>query len=123
MFPYRPLAASLVAASAVQSADNVAQAKAVMESTSTAAKAGNKGAAYKGEELAGKAKFTLPQARLIALKEHPGIVADEELETETGGSGLRYSFDIKDAKGTHEVGVDAKTGKVLEDKPEGLIDD
>lgn len=42
-----------------------------------------------------------------------------ELEKERGGSGLRYSFDVKDGKTTHEVGVDAKTGKVLEDSVEG----
>jgi uncharacterized membrane protein YkoI len=59
------------------------------------------------------------EARAIALKAHPGKITDEELETEKGGSGLRYSFDIKGAKGTQEVGVDAKTGKVLENKLEG----
>ncbi|MET3106451.1 putative membrane protein YkoI [Oxalobacteraceae bacterium GrIS 2.11] len=77
---------------------------------------------YKGEKLAVDAKFTIEQARAIALKAHPGIVTDEELEKESGGSGLRYSFDIKnnkDDKVTYEVGVDAKTGKVLENKKEG----
>jgi uncharacterized membrane protein YkoI len=38
---------------------------------------------------------------------------------EKGGSGLRYSFDIKSADGLYEVGVDAQTGKVLENKKEG----
>ena len=116
------LATSIVAASAVQAADKGAQAQAAMESTSTNAKS-VKTAAYKGEELASQAKFTLAQARVIALKAHPGTVTDEELEVEQGGSGLRYSFDIKDAKGTHEVGVDAKTGKVLENILEGLVHD
>jgi len=41
------------------------------------------------------------------------------LEEERGGSGLRYSFDIKNNKVTYEVGVDAKTGKVLENAREG----
>jgi uncharacterized membrane protein YkoI len=34
-------------------------------------------------------------ALAIALKAHPGKVTDEELEREAGGTGLRYSFDIK----------------------------
>ncbi len=38
---------------------------------------------------------------------------------EKGGSGLRYSFDIRHGKVTQEVGVDAKTGKLLENAPEG----
>ena len=61
----------------------------------------------------------MEQARAIALKAHPGQIADEELEQERGGSGLRYSFDIKDGGVTQEVGVDAKTGRVLENKAEG----
>ena len=75
--------------------------------------------AYTGEELAKDAKLTLFEARTIALKSFPGKVIDEELEKEEGGSGLRYSFDIKNGSVTHEVGVDAKTGKLLENNPEG----
>ncbi|OIQ86872.1 hypothetical protein GALL_312700 [mine drainage metagenome] len=33
--------------------------------------------------------------------------------------GLRHSFGIKSGKHTQEVGVDAKTGKVLENDREG----
>ena len=69
--------------------------------------------AYTGEELAKYAKVTLPEARAIALKAFPGKITDEELEKEKGGSGLRYSFDIKNGGVTHEVGVDAKNGKLL----------
>ena len=76
-------------------------------------------AAYTGQQLAGKARITIEQARAIALKAHPGQITDEELEQEGGGSGLRYSFDIKNGAVTHEVGVDAKTGRVLENKAEG----
>ena len=61
----------------------------------------------------------MSQARSIALKAHPGKITDEELERERGGSGLRYSFDIKSGGITQEVGVDAKTGKVLENAKEG----
>jgi uncharacterized membrane protein YkoI len=76
-------------------------------------------AAYTGQEFAGKARITMEQARAIALKAHPGRITDEELEREGGGSGLRYSFDIKNGAVTAEVGVDARTGRVLENKREG----
>ncbi|MEO6799842.1 MAG: PepSY domain-containing protein [Rhodanobacter sp.] len=62
-------------------------------------------------------------ARKIALKAYPGKIVTQELEQESGGSDLRYSFDIKSAKATHEVGVDAKTGKVLENSVEGADSD
>ena len=75
--------------------------------------------AYTGQNLAKDAKVSLTEARAIALKAHPGKITDEELEKEKGGSGLRYSFDIKRGAVTQEVGVDAKSGKVLENKKEG----
>jgi uncharacterized membrane protein YkoI len=75
--------------------------------------------AFKGQEYAKEAAITLVQARAIALKAVPGKITDEELEKEKGGSGLRYSFDIKTDGTTHEVGIDAKTGKVLENSIEG----
>jgi hypothetical protein len=74
---------------------------------------------YKGEALAAKAKVTLDQARAIALKARPGKITDYELENEHGGSGLRYSFDIEANAKPYEVGVDARKGLVLENKPEG----
>jgi uncharacterized membrane protein YkoI len=75
--------------------------------------------AYTGEKLARHARISITQAREIALRAHPGKITDEELEREHGGSGLRYSFDIKAGSATQEVGVDAATGKVLENKTEG----
>ena len=75
--------------------------------------------AYKGENLAPHAKIGISQARAIALKAHPGAITDEELEREAGGTGLRYSFDIKRGGSVREVGVDAKTGRVLENSAEG----
>ena len=74
--------------------------------------------AYTGQELAGNAKITIDQARSI-LKARPGTITDEELEKEKGGSGLRYSFDVKSGKVVYEVGVDAQTGKILENSKEG----
>lgn len=75
--------------------------------------------AFPGEQLAKSAKITMNEATKIALKARPGKLISEELERERGGSGLRYSFDIKSHGTTYEVGVDAKTGKVLENDKEG----
>jgi uncharacterized membrane protein YkoI len=75
--------------------------------------------AYTGEKLAQGAKITIEQARAIALQARAGAITDEELEREKGGSGLRYSFDIKSDGAAYEVGVDAQTGKVLEKRRRG----
>ncbi len=75
--------------------------------------------AFTGEKLLPQAKVTLPQARKVALNAYPGKIVSEELEQESGGSGLRYSFVIQHEKVKHEVGVDAKTGTVLENAVEG----
>ncbi|HET7675293.1 MAG TPA: PepSY domain-containing protein [Gammaproteobacteria bacterium] len=61
-----------------------------------------------------QASISLQQAERIALKAFSGQIISKELEKERGGSGLRYSFDIRRGKVVHEVGVDAKTGEVLE---------
>ncbi|MDB5448384.1 MAG: peptidase [Phenylobacterium sp.] len=74
---------------------------------------------YAGQELAPQAKISLSQAQAIAMKARPGKITDKELEKEGGGSGLRYSFDITSQTVKYEVGVDAQTGKVLENKREG----
>lgn len=70
--------------------------------------------AYSGHQYAKQARISLAQARSIALKAFPGTILKQELEKEAGGSGLRYSFDIRNKRSVHEVGVDAKTGKLLE---------
>lgn len=75
--------------------------------------------AYTGQKYAGEATISMAQATRIALEAQPGKIIDRELEREGGGSGLRYSFDIEAGSVTHEVGVDAKTGKVLENSVEG----
>lgn len=72
----------------------------------------------KGHEFEAQSKVTLADARSIALKARPGKIVDQELEKEGGGSGLRYSFDIVSRHKTIEVGVDAMTGKVLENGAE-----
>jgi uncharacterized membrane protein YkoI len=75
--------------------------------------------AFTGQKYAKDAKISLAAARKIALKVVPGSIVSEELEREKGGSGLRYSFDIRRHGVTHEIGVDAVTGKVLENSVEG----
>ena len=74
---------------------------------------------FAGSNLLPQAKVTLIQARATALAARPGTITDQELEKERGGTGLRYSFDVKANGKTFEVGVDARTGKVLENKAEG----
>lgn len=73
---------------------------------------------FTGHEYASRAVVTLAQARTTALKARPGKITDQELEKERGGSGLRYSFDVKSGGRTYEVGIDAKSGKVLENGSE-----
>lgn len=72
-----------------------------------------------GSELMPMAKVSLGTARATALRARPGRITDQELEREGGGSGLRYSFDVVSHGKTYEVGVDAKTGAVLENQAEG----
>ncbi len=77
------------------------------------------GHALDGARYLKDARITLKQARATALKTVHGTLVAEELEKESGGSGLRYSFDIRVGKAVHEVGIDARTGKVLEHSIEG----
>jgi uncharacterized membrane protein YkoI len=79
--------------------------------------------AYTGQALEKNVKISMEQATAIALNARPGQITDKELENEGGGSGLRYSFDVKSGGVTYEVGVDAQTGKVLENNREGANPD
>jgi uncharacterized membrane protein YkoI len=78
---------------------------------------------FVGAELLPMAKVKLAQARTTAIRAHPGVITDQELEKESGGTGLRYSFDIRSHGKTFEIGVDARTGKVLENAAEGANPD
>lgn len=71
-------------------------------------------AAHGDAKLLAEAKLSADAARQIALKAQAGTVKEWEIEREPGGSGLRYSFDIEAGGKLHEVGIDAKDGKVLE---------
>ncbi len=74
--------------------------------------------AYPGEKLASQAAVNIVRARTLANAVVPGKILTQELETEAGGSGLRYTFDIRGAHGVREVGIDAKSGRVLENSAE-----
>lgn len=66
------------------------------------------------------AKLSMAQARAIALKKAPGKIVESDYEKEKGA--WRYSFDIRQGKRIHEVGVDANTGQIVEDMFEGTKD-
>lgn len=66
------------------------------------------------------AKLTMAQARAIALKAAPGKLISGEYENE--GGGWRYSFDIQQRGHVQEIGVDANSGKIVENKSEGPVD-
>jgi uncharacterized membrane protein YkoI len=74
---------------------------------------------FNGRQFAKDAKISLDDARRIAQKACAGVIVAEELEHERGGSGLRYSFDIRKDGIIREVGVDSVTGAVLENSQEG----
>lgn len=65
---------------------------------------------------AGPAKIGMARAKAIALRAAPGTVVESDYEKENGG--WRYSFDIRQGKRIHEIGVDAFTGKIVEDSYE-----
>lgn len=78
--------------------------------------------AYTGENLEKTVKVSASQAKAIALKKERGTIVDMELERETGGSGMRYTFTLNVKGITREVGVDANSGAVLEDTLETAND-
>lgn len=95
----------------------------ILASTSAIAVAAGPASAFKGHELAKEAKVSIAKASELALTARKGAITDEELEHESGGSGLRYTFDIKQGKVMYEVGVDAVTGEILENQTEGADGD
>jgi uncharacterized membrane protein YkoI len=102
---------------------NVLLAAVLVAGGATASAAVAAAPTYAGHEFAAQAHVQLATAEKLALKARPGVITDRELEKERGGSGLRWSFDIKSQGKTFEVGVDAKDGQVLENKAEGAHPD
>lgn len=78
------------------------------------------GVAAQAAPQAPKPRLTMPQARAIALKAAPGKLISGEYENE--GGAWRYSFDIQQRGHVQEIGVDANSGKIVENKSEGRVD-
>lgn len=67
-----------------------------------------------------KPKLSMHEARAIAHRAAPGKIISSEYEKE--GGAWRYSFDIHQKNNVQEIGVDAMTGKIVENKSEGKAD-
>ena len=65
-------------------------------------------------------KISMVHARAMALKLAPGRIISSEYEKE--GGIWRYSFDIQQKGNVQEIGIDGRTGKVVENKSEGKVD-
>jgi predicted small secreted protein len=71
---------------------------------------------YAGENMASETRIDIASARARALSERPGQVTSQSLQRRDGGSGLRYSFDIQSDSVNYEVGVDAVSGAILQNR-------
>ena len=67
-----------------------------------------------------KPRISMAQARATALKLAPGKVISSEYEKE--GGIWRYSFDIQQRGNVQEIGIDGRTGRIVENKSEGKKD-
>ena len=65
-------------------------------------------------------RISMAHARAMALKLAPGKIISSEYEKE--GGIWRYSFDIQQKGNVQEIGIDGRTGKVVENKSEGKKD-
>lgn len=65
-------------------------------------------------------KISKKQATAMALRLAPGKVISSEYEKE--GGIWRYSFDIQQKGNVQEIGIDGRTGKIVENKSEGKVD-
>lgn len=67
-----------------------------------------------------KPHISMAHAKAMALHLAPGKVISSEYEKE--GGVWKYSFDIQQKNNVQEIGIDAMTGKVVENKSEGRHD-
>jgi uncharacterized membrane protein YkoI len=65
-------------------------------------------------------KISKASAQAKALKLAPGKIISSEYEYE--GKGWRWSFDIQQKGHVQEIGIDGRTGRVVENKSEGKKD-
>lgn len=66
------------------------------------------------------AAISMAHARATALRIALGRVISSEYEKE--GGAWRYSFDIQQRTHVQEIGIDAQTGRIVENKSEGRTD-
>lgn len=86
----------------------------------TAAALAVPGASAAAANHAPKPRISEAAARGIALKLAPGKITSSEYELE--GGGWRWSFDIQQKNHIQEIGIDGRTGRVVENKSEGKVD-
>jgi uncharacterized membrane protein YkoI len=67
-----------------------------------------------------KPRVSMARAKAMALKLAPGKIISSEYEKE--GGIWRYSFDIQQKGNVQEIGIDGRTGKIVENKSEGKKD-
>jgi uncharacterized membrane protein YkoI len=65
-------------------------------------------------------RISMAHARAMALKLAPGRIISSEYEKE--GGIWRYSFDIQQKGHVQEIGIDARSGRIVENKSEGKVD-
>lgn len=71
-----------------------------------------------GKKYLEQARIQPEQARALALRAFDGRIVYERIENKPGGSGLRYSFVIKNSRAEkHRVDIDANDGATLENTP------
>jgi predicted small secreted protein len=63
------------------------------------------------------APIPIERARVAALTNRPGTITHEHFQPGADGNGARYVFDILDDGAAYTVGIDARTGAVLENTP------
>lgn len=66
------------------------------------------------------ARISLKQAADIAFRARPGEITGRTLEYQKGGTGLRYTFSIREKATTYEVGIDARSGAILKNARQGV---
>ena len=67
-----------------------------------------------------KPNISMAKATAMALKLAPGRIISSEYEKE--GGVWRYSFDIQQKGNIQEIGIDGRTGRIVENKSEGRVD-
>lgn len=67
-----------------------------------------------------KPLVSMARAKAMALHLAPGKIISSEYEKE--GGIWRWSFDIQQKNNVQEIGIDGRTGKVVENKSEGKHD-